>query len=78
MRMTKHMSLNIAGALKNRKHITYMEDETGRFLTNKEAREYLRQCLKEGKRLIPCGDCEGFDYQTGCPGHPLPDEKEIK
>jgi hypothetical protein len=30
-----------------------------------------------GRRVLPMSDeCEGFDYQTGCPGHEYDDGEE--
>jgi hypothetical protein len=64
-----HVSLSVKGALRQRKKITYMEDN-GKQISDAEAREFLMQCLSEGKRLIPIGkECEGYSYETGCPGH---------
>ena len=74
--MTRHMSLNIAGALRRRPadmEGMFTENETGRYLTAAECKAYLEQCQTEGKRVLPMGDCDGFDFQTGCPGHPQPD-----
>lgn len=43
---------------------------TGRALTGHEARRVLLDYLRQGKKFLPTGDdCEGFSYQTGCPGH---------
>lgn len=74
MRTKHHMSANIEGMLRyhKRKKITYMEDDNGRPLSDKEARAYLQECLAKGWKLIPCGNCEGFDpFGKGCPGHPV-------
>ena len=43
--------------------------DNGKECTDKEARDYLKECLNKGYKVIPFGECEGFDYQTGCPGH---------
>lgn len=69
--MRRHMTWNIAGALKKSdKHLDgLMQYDDGRFLSGKEAREYLQGCLVKGWRVLPLGDCEGFDYDKGCPGH---------
>jgi hypothetical protein len=45
------------------------KDETGRGLSHEEARDYLYDCLSKGWKVIPMGDCDNFDYQTGCGGH---------
>lgn len=35
-----------------------------------DRREWLLDRLAEGKRFLPLGDgCDGFSYETGCPGH---------
>lgn len=26
--------------------------------------------LAKGRRVLPLGECDNFDYQTGCQGHP--------
>lgn len=66
------MCMSIEGALSNPKKITYMQDDYGKRVSDKEARAYLKQCLAEGKRVIPTSnECEGFDYITGCPGHKI-------
>lgn len=69
---TKHMCLSIQGAL----HLTDKElnrwratDDDGSVLSGKEVREILERDLAEGKRVIPMGTCDNFDYQTGCRGH---------
>lgn len=72
---TRHMSINLEGLLRNygKKKIEIFEDENGNFLSDKEARIYIQECLSKGWKLIPMGGedvCEGFDYFSGgCPGH---------
>ncbi|TGE05602.1 hypothetical protein EU556_20080 [Hymenobacter fodinae] len=74
---TRHMGLSVEGALRNMtksqlKNL-FTDTETGRDLTAQEAKEELRQAQREGKRVLPMGDCDKWDYQTGCPGHPMPE-----
>lgn len=40
-------------------------------MTGDQAKEQFRIYEFEGKNVIPLSDppCEGFSYQTGCPGH---------
>ena len=74
--MIRHMSCNIAGLIRNtgKKSMKgFMSDENGKDLTDKEVRDYLRECLDKGYRVLPMGECEGFNYQTGCPGHEIKD-----
>ncbi len=47
-----------------------LKDSTGRHLSDDEARKYLNDCLAKGWRVLPMGECDNFDYQTGCKGHP--------
>lgn len=71
------MSANIAGLLRNMKgrKITYLNDDNGKTLSDKEARAVIAELQAKGHKLIPCGDCEGFDpFGGGCPGHPIEEE----
>lgn len=75
---TRHMCLSIAGALRNyarRKMTGLMQDENDRDLSDKECRAYLAECLNKGWKVIPMGECDNFDYQTGCKGHKSTKEK---
>lgn len=78
MRMMFHMSMSIAGAIKNFKRRSMkglLVDENGREMSNTEVRAYLAECQAKGWKKIPCGQCEGFNhFGDGCPGHPIPDE----
>jgi hypothetical protein len=67
-----HMQASIEGLLK------YSNKKLGQLLEmpGKEARNILLYKKANGEKVIPCGDCEGFDPVTGCPGHPLDDTKE--
>lgn len=72
--MTRHMSLNLAGFLRNmgkRKIHRFFQDDKGNYLNDKQAREYIAECQAKGWKVIPMTDkCEGFDYSGGgCPGH---------
>lgn len=69
--MIHHMCINISCILRQKKSLGKLfYDEDGTVLNNIEARKMLNKMLAEGKRLFPVGDCEGFNYETGCPGHP--------
>lgn len=75
-----HMCMSIRGALNNWK---YPDDyygaitgDDGKVLTPPQARNFLYDCLAEGKRVLPMGECDNFDYQTGCLGHEIADEEE--
>lgn len=78
MRTTVHMCIDIRGILnwpkKNLKGLFIRSD--GKSCTSQEARDYLMDRLSEGKKVIPFGaPCEGFSYETGCPGHPIDEEE---
>lgn len=70
-----HVSVNIEGLLrnyKNRKMNGLLVDESGKSLSDYEAREFLQQCIDEGMKLIPNHNCKGFDPMgNGCPGHKI-------
>ena len=70
---TIHICADIRGMLNNYTRKNSLKgvftDETGRKLSHEEARNYLYDCLSKGWRVIPTGDCDNFDYQTGCKGH---------
>jgi hypothetical protein len=35
----------------------------------RELRSALMDEIAQGHEVLPTGECEGFDYKTGCPGH---------
>ena len=74
----RHMCSDIRGMLRNHTRKNSLDNifrdaKTGRSIGDAEAREYLYDCLAKGWRVIPLGDCDNFDYQTGCKGHPRMD-----
>lgn len=74
MRTKRHMSANIEGMLRHYKgkKMKFMEDDNGRPLSDKEARAEIARLQALGHKLIPCGNCEGFDpFDKGCPGHEI-------
>lgn len=78
---TIHMSQSIEGALKNytprqfeKQFANCITGPDGKLIHPREARKLFQQKFDAGERLIPMGDCDGFDPVTGCPGHPCTDE----
>lgn len=74
MKVTHHMSMNLAGCLRNFKgrKIRIFNDENGNILSDTEARAYIAELMDKGHKLmlIGNGECEGFDpFEKGCPGH---------
>ena len=39
--------------------------------TEQEVKRFLQEQLAMGRRLLPCGNCDNFDYETGCKGHDM-------
>lgn len=76
--MKHHMSLNIAGCLRltRRRKINFLSDDSGRQLSDGEARLHLHNLQQLGHKLMDTsGECEGFDpMEHGCPGHEIIEE----
>jgi hypothetical protein len=73
-----HMCIDLQGVLQwpkrefDRMFKGACKDENGRVMTPDEVRAEMLAELAKGHKVIPYGEpCEGFDYQTGCPGHKL-------
>lgn len=71
-----HMCIDVRGALRNYKASLWrgvVSRENGTRMTANEAREWLMDQLAMGRKVIPFGKpCDGFSYETGCPGHEGP------
>lgn len=70
-----HLCLDIEGGIRNAKDlkgVITVDDRT--LMTVKEIREFLRYQLALGRQVLPMGDCDDFDYQTGCRGHVIEDK----
>lgn len=66
-----HCCLDISGGIKNARMWRNCITVDGRLLrTEKEVRAFFREQQAMGRRVLPLGDCDNFDYQTGCLGHP--------
>ena len=65
-----HCCLNIKGGMMNARMLKGAITVDGHTLTTvKEIRAFLQEQLDMGRRVLPMGDCDNFDYQTGCKGH---------
>jgi hypothetical protein len=67
-----HMCVDIRGIMSKpksqRRNLCRKPD--GRYMTPDEAWNALADELAKGRRVLPFGEpCEGFSYETGCPGH---------
>ncbi|WP_282638062.1 hypothetical protein [Sphingobacterium thalpophilum] len=72
----RHVSVNLIGLIENYKgrKITFFEDDAGNKLSDKQAREEIQKHLDLGHKMLPIGECEGFDpFGGGCPGHKIED-----
>jgi hypothetical protein len=70
-----HLSMDIRGAIQG-DGWRALTAKDGRRLTKADAIGWLMDQLVEGKRVLPMGPCEGFSYQTGCPGHEEPSDEK--
>ena len=74
---TMHLSLDITGGIKNAKMLAGNISVDGKTLkTAAQVREYLQGQLALGRRVLPCGDCDNFDYKKGCLGHEIEEREE--
>ena len=74
MKRRIHMSLNIDGGIQNARLLKGCITVDGRVLnTVKEIRAFLYEQKAMGRKVLPMGDCDNFDYQTGCLGHQVED-----
>lgn len=69
-----HLCLDVSGAIRN-KMFSGFRDEQGKRMSRKAAHQELLNLQAQGIKVIPIGErCEGFSYETGCPGHDVQDE----
>ncbi len=70
---TIHLCVDIRGLLRksDRELKGWIKDDSGRIVTPSEARELLLDEIAKGRKVLPGSypPCEGFSYETGCPGH---------
>ena len=65
-----HVCQNIKGALKNWTMDDWYNLAESNGLSYEELVQHFRIADFEGKKVLPIGEkCEGFSYETGCPGH---------
>ena len=65
------MCVDIRGMLRRPdRELRGCTDDDGRKLTPRQVREALMDELAKGRKVLPFGPiCEGFSFETGCPGH---------
>lgn len=70
MRRTIHLCQSVSGALKHWDNSTWKAVAKDNNITVECLKERFRIMEFEGKKVIPLHEeCEGFSYETGCPGH---------
>ena len=75
MSKTIHMCVSVRGMLnwptsELRRGMKWITDGEGKpYATIHDLRNALMDELAKGHEVLPTGECEGFDYKTGCPGH---------
>lgn len=79
---TIHMSVDVRGMLsrlhRSRAKMGPCQHDDGRRMTRLESIDALFNELSQGREVLPLGKpCEGFDFRTGCPGHPVPESAEV-
>lgn len=75
MKYRMHCCIDCEGAIEQAKHLKGNITVDGKTLnTVKEVRDFFREQLAMGRKVIPTGDCDNFDYQTGCKGHVIEEQ----
>lgn len=64
----RHMRLDIRGCIANRDFGWFTNDD-GTPASEREALGFLLDHVAQGHLYLPMGDCDNFDFQTGCLGH---------
>lgn len=83
MSKTIHSCLDIAGYLELGKNNpteifgSIFNNPDGSNMHPLEAKRVLEESLAIGRKVLPFGHCEGFSYQTGCPGHEYEPEIDL-
>jgi hypothetical protein len=73
MKTLIHVCIDIRGTIWNR-HFDGINHEDGTPMTAREAFNALCDELVKGRRVLPCGECDNFDFQKGCLGHQIAED----
>lgn len=66
------MCVDVLGGIKNPKVFCGCITVAGKKLnTISEVKRFFQEQLDMGRQYLPCGDCDNFDYKSGCKGHVL-------
>jgi hypothetical protein len=71
------MCISVSGVLKLSQHEfaerfrdgVCTNSDTGKAMTVSEVRAYFMQAHFLGRKVVPMGQCDNFDYEHGCKGH---------
>lgn len=77
-RCTVHMCVGISGVLRwsDKQLSNLFAEDDGTRRPGRYVRDWLKLQLAKGRKVLPMGKpCEGFSYETGCPGHPIEEEE---
>ena len=78
MRYRYHICIDCEGGIENAKYlkgcITTADGKT--LTTAREVKDFFKGQIALGRKVIPCGDCDNFDYQTGCKGHIIKENED--
>lgn len=71
MKQIMHISISIEGAIRNAESLKgCITLKNGKVLeTVDEVRAFFNAELLKGRKVLPMGDCDNFDYEKGCLGH---------
>lgn len=79
MSKTIHVCVSIKGALQNWSKGEWAHLAKANNMTVDAAIEQFRIMDFEGKKVLPFGPaCEGFSYESGCPGHEAKEPQDEK
>ncbi len=81
MTISRHMSIDLRGALHNWKDRLWrncVTDPEGRTMSPRQVKDWLLDELAKGRKVVPFDPaCDNFDYQKGCGGHPVEDAQGL-
>lgn len=79
MSRINHLCLSVRGALnwskaEMRRWAPSITVDGKQLRTADEVRNFLLDELSKGHEVLPLGECDNFDWKTGCRGHDIQDE----
>lgn len=73
-----HMHLSVKGMLRKgraelKRFAKSCKGTDGKPMTVDQVQDFLLDELAQGHEAYPMGECDNFDWKTGCKGHPVED-----